>query len=71
MYTEILTIVQRGNVAIPKSTSEARIKSNFDLFELDQEDFDAMEGIATKEGQKRYCDLDELWGSSLFRDEVL
>jgi diketogulonate reductase-like aldo/keto reductase len=67
----MLTIVQRGNIPIPKSSSESRIKSNIDLFELDQADFDIIEGIAMKEGQKRFCDLDDLWGSSLFRGEVL
>ena len=63
--------MQRGNVVISKSSKESRIKSNFDLLELDQADFDAVEGIAALKGQKRFCNLDELWGSRLFENEAL
>jgi len=63
--------VQRGVAVIPKSSTESRIKSNLELFELDKEDFDAIEGITAKKGQKRYCNLDEMWGSHLFTGEVL
>ena len=63
--------VQRGNTVIPKSSTESRIKSNFDLFELDKADFEAIEGIAGKVGQKRYGNLDANWGSSLFANETL
>jgi diketogulonate reductase-like aldo/keto reductase len=66
-----LTAVQRGNTVIPKSSTEKRIKSNFEVFELDKEDFEAIEGIAGKVGQKRFGDLDALWGSSLFANESL
>jgi len=38
---------------------------------LDKADFDAMEGIAYKVGQKRFGNLDEKWGTSLFADETL
>ena len=63
--------MQRGNIVISKSSQESRIKSNFELFELDQADFDAVEGIAAKTGQKRFCNLDEMWGSTLFENEIL
>jgi diketogulonate reductase-like aldo/keto reductase len=66
-----LMIVQRGVAVIPKSSTESRIKSNFELFELDKEDFDAIEGITAKKGQKRYCNLDGMFGSHLFEGEVL
>ena len=56
---------------IPKSSTEKRIKSNFELFELEEADFDAVEGIAPRVGQKRYGNLDHLWGSSLFVGETL
>lgn len=46
----------------------SRIKSNF---ELDQSDIDAIEGIAAKKGQKRYCNPDGMWGSSLFANGTL
>jgi len=64
-------IVQRGNIVIPKSSTESRIKSNLDLFELDKSDFDAMEGIAYKSGQKRFGNLDGKWNSHLFDNENL
>ena len=64
-------IVQRGNSVIPKSSTESRIKSNFELFELNQADFHAMEGIAAKVGQRRYGNLDDKWGSSLFDNDNL
>ena len=63
--------MQRGNTGIPKSSTEARIKSNFELFELDQSDFEAIERITDKVGQKRYGNLDPIWGSSLFENETL
>lgn len=56
---------------IPKSSTEKRIKSNFELFELEKTDFDAIEGIAGTVGQKRFGNLDSLWGSSLFTGETL
>ena len=56
---------------IPKSSTEARIKSNFELFELEKGDFDAIEKITENVGQKRYGNLDSLWGSSLFENETL
>jgi diketogulonate reductase-like aldo/keto reductase len=63
--------VQRGNTVIPKSSTESRIKSNFEPFALDTSDFDAIEGIANKAGQKRFGNLDDKWGSSLFANEEL
>lgn len=63
--------VQRGNTVIPKSSTESRIKSNFNLFTLDQSDFEAIEGIAGKMGQKRFGNLDAKWGSKLFDNENL
>jgi glycerol 2-dehydrogenase (NADP+) len=63
--------VQRGIAVIPKSSTESRIKSNFELFELDKKDFDAIERITSEKGQKRYCNLDWMWGSHLFEGEVL
>lgn len=68
---ERLTLVQRGNTVIPKSSTEARIKSNFELFELDKEDFEAIERITETVGQKRYGNLDSHWGSKLFENETL
>jgi diketogulonate reductase-like aldo/keto reductase len=62
--------VQRGNTVIPKSSTESRIKSNFELFELEKHDFDAVEGIAGNVGQKRFGNLDSMWGSSLFAEET-
>jgi len=35
-----------------KSSKESRIKSNFDLFELDKGEFDAIENISRQSGQK-------------------
>jgi diketogulonate reductase-like aldo/keto reductase len=63
--------VQRGNIVITKSCNESRIKGNFDLFELDPADVNAIEEITAKKGQKRFCNLDAQWGSALFEDEVL
>ena len=57
-----LTIVQRENIVICKSSNASRIKNNFNIFELGQADFDSVEGIAAKAGQRRFCNLDELWG---------
>ena len=68
---QVANLVQRVNVVIPKSSTEKRIKSNFELFELEKADFDAVEGIAGRVGQKRYGNLDHLWGSSLFVGETL
>lgn len=56
---------------IPKSSTEARIKSNFELFELEKEDFEAIERITETVGQKRYGNLDDKWGSKLFENETL
>jgi diketogulonate reductase-like aldo/keto reductase len=59
-------VVQRGNAVISKSSSESRIRSNLHIFDLDQTDFDAIEGITNEEGQVRFSDWDDLWGYNLF-----
>jgi len=69
--TYTLIVVQRGNAVISKSSSESRIRSNFQIFDLDQTDFEAVEGITKEEGQVRFGDWDDLWGSSLFGHEML
>lgn len=66
-----LILVQRGNAVIPKSSKESRMKSNFELFELDKSDFDAIGKITENVGEKRYGNLDPIWGSSLFEGETL
>jgi diketogulonate reductase-like aldo/keto reductase len=70
-FQEADLIAQRGNTVIPKSSTEARVKSNFELFELEKGDFDAIERITETVGQKRYGNLDPMWGSSLFENETL
>ena len=41
-----------------ESNTESRVKSNRELFEVDQADFNAIEEIAAKKGQS-YCNIDD------------
>jgi len=66
-----LIVVQRGNAVITKSSSKSRIESNFRLFELPQSDFDNIEEIARNDGEIRYGNWDDLWGSDLFANDRL
>jgi diketogulonate reductase-like aldo/keto reductase len=66
-----LITVQRSNSVIVKSLNESRIKANLDIFHLEKKDFDSIERIPWLEGQKRYGDWDELWGTDLFAGETL
>jgi diketogulonate reductase-like aldo/keto reductase len=68
---ELADVVQRGHVVIAKSSQRSRIERNFQVFELCQSHFDAIEHIAIKGGQVRFGNWDDLWGSDLFAGEVL
>ncbi|KAJ3309552.1 hypothetical protein HDV04_005935 [Boothiomyces sp. JEL0838] len=61
--------VKRGTVVIPKSSNEDRIKSNFEVFELSQKDFDLLNELGTTK-QKRYVDPVSFWGIDMFGSKL-
>jgi len=66
-----LIIVQRGNPVITTSRRKERIEKNLCLVELATSDFNEIEEIARTEGQVRFGNWDEDWGSDLFAVDVL
>ncbi|KAK9764809.1 hypothetical protein K7432_007388 [Basidiobolus ranarum] len=62
--------VQRGTTVVPKSANPERIKSNFELHELPEEDFEAINELGRKK-KIRYCHPEDFWPgvSSCFEDD--
>ncbi|GMH93383.1 hypothetical protein TrST_g7447 [Triparma strigata] len=51
-------LIQKGIVYIPKTTSEARMVENFDVFgwELSEEDMEVLDGMTTEEARGKFLD---------------
>ncbi|KAJ9094066.1 hypothetical protein QFC21_006167 [Naganishia friedmannii] len=51
-------LIQRGNwTAVPKTATESRMKDNLAIFEIDEEDFDALSKVHEEEGKLLHlCD---------------
>ncbi|KAK5217802.1 hypothetical protein LTR72_009465 [Exophiala xenobiotica] len=60
--------LQRGTVAIPKSSTPSRIVSNFNVPELSHEDFKCIDEIVDRDPSKRnrFVNFDAIWGTSQF-----
>ena len=46
--------LQRGTSVIPKSSNPDRIKANFDVFTLNNEDFETLNNLSSVAGEKRF-----------------
>ncbi|KAJ3309551.1 hypothetical protein HDV04_005934 [Boothiomyces sp. JEL0838] len=57
--------VQRGTCVIPKSSNEERIKSNFQVFQLSQKDFDLLNELGTS-NPKRFINPKDAWKVDIF-----
>ncbi|KAG9308473.1 NADP-dependent oxidoreductase domain-containing protein [Chiua virens] len=53
--------VQRGTVVLPKSVTASRIVENLDVFELPQEDFEALEKAANSHSPQRVVNPSKGW----------
>ncbi len=61
--------IKRGYVVLPKSSDPSRIKSNFQLISLRDDDFAAVNKVA--EGRHtRFVNLKDLFGIDIWADEV-
>ena len=60
--------VQRGTVPLGKSATPSRIKSNFDVRKLSDEDMKTLDGLEIPNGEGRTVDFTETWGVPLFQD---
>ncbi|KAF9235671.1 NADP-dependent oxidoreductase domain-containing protein [Melanogaster broomeanus] len=56
--------VQRGTIVLPKSVTSSRIVENYEIFEIPQEDFEALEKAATSHTPQRVVNPSEGWGLS-------
>ncbi|KAF9783169.1 NADP-dependent oxidoreductase domain-containing protein [Thelephora terrestris] len=54
--------VQRGVVVLPKSVHEGRIRENFEIVALPQEDFDLIERAAVSKAPQRVINPSKEWG---------
>ncbi|KAK9379831.1 NADP-dependent oxidoreductase domain-containing protein [Kockiozyma suomiensis] len=63
--------IQRGTVVIPKSSSAARIKQNFEVSELPAEDFKLVDEITLRDPSKlmRFVNFDSVWGVNQFGED--
>ncbi|KAJ9134253.1 hypothetical protein NKR23_g10260 [Pleurostoma richardsiae] len=63
--------IQRGTVAIPKSTTPSRIWANYNVPELSKEDFRTIDEICLRDPSKktRFVNFDEIWGTSQFSED--
>jgi diketogulonate reductase-like aldo/keto reductase len=60
--------LQRGYVVLPKSSTPARIDSNFDIPEISKEDFDAVQGVA-KGRHTRFVNMKDTFGYDVWAEE--
>lgn len=61
--------LQRGYVVLPKSSTPARIESNFKIPRLSDEDFAAIEGVA-KGRHVRFVNMKDTFGYNVWPDEA-
>ncbi|KAK1762473.1 aldo/keto reductase-like protein [Phialemonium atrogriseum] len=63
--------IQRGTVAIPKSSNPKRIDDNLKVIELGKKDFDLIDQITVRDPLKRnrLVNFDTVWGVNCFGDE--
>ncbi|KAF2755777.1 Aldo/keto reductase [Pseudovirgaria hyperparasitica] len=61
--------LKRGYVVLPKSSTPARIRSNWEIPELSAEDFEAVEGVA-KGRHTRFVNMRGTFGYDVWADEV-
>lgn len=58
--------IRRGCSVIPKSVTASRIISNFQVIELENEDFNAIEHLANTIQPKRLVDPSPFWGVDIY-----
>lgn len=61
---------QRGTSVLPKSVTDDRIKSNFEDFEIEKEDFEKINALSRDVSKRhRYCDPKNFWKLECFEDD--
>jgi diketogulonate reductase-like aldo/keto reductase len=70
LYVEILIAwgLKRGYVVLPKSSNDDRIRENFQLIELSDEEFDAVNEVADGR-HHRFVNPREMFGYDVWADE--
>lgn len=58
--------MRRGCSVIPKSVTASRIISNFQVIELEDDDFNAIEELAKTVEPKRLVDPSPFWGVDIY-----
>ena len=58
--------VQRGTVPLGKSSTPARIKSNFDIKELSEDSMKVLNALEIPNGKGRTVDFSKKWGVELY-----
>jgi diketogulonate reductase-like aldo/keto reductase len=61
--------LRRGYVVLPKSSTPTRIDSNWEIPELSQEDFDAVQSVA-KGRHTRFVNMKDTFGYNVWADEA-
>ncbi|KAI1075648.1 Aldo/keto reductase [Whalleya microplaca] len=61
--------LRRGYVVLPKSSTPSRIESNFQIPEISDEDFQAVEGVA-RGRHTRFVNMKDTFGYDVWADEV-
>ncbi|KAE9369403.1 Aldo/keto reductase [Stipitochalara longipes BDJ] len=63
--------VGRGTVPLGKSSTAARIKSNFNIQKLSEEDMEALNSLAIPDGKGRTVDFSKPFGIPLFQNSTV
>lgn len=61
--------LRRGYIVLPKSSTPSRIESNFQIPELTDEDFEAVQGVA-KGRHTRFVNMKDTFGYDVWPEEV-
>ena len=59
---------KRGYAVIPKSVTASRIKSNIEIVDLSDEDFETLNKIVHSQKKQRLVDPYNFWGVDVFEE---
>jgi diketogulonate reductase-like aldo/keto reductase len=60
----------RGCSVIPKSVTPSRIISNFELIQLEKNEFEALEQLTKTKKEKRLVDPSPFWGVDIYKSKL-